>query len=464
MNDVNLDKLEEMADLAVRDESEKLKHQGKSSIVRFFFLLLLGAAMLAGIYFFTAGAKKKEVIKPKERDSVVTVARAYTASVPIEIRSIGNVLPFSVVNVVPQVSGQLKTVHFKQGAFVKKGELLFQIDPSPYEASLAQAEGNLAKDEAVVQQAEAALARDQAQLGQLEANMEKDRAQAAYAEKQNQRYKQLLGQGAVSHEQTDQMSTNLAVANATIQADLKQMENAKSVLDADRAAIRTAKGQMQADMAQVKTAKIQLGWTTIRSPIDGKTSSLNVYEGNVVTAQSNQPLVSIAQIKPIYVTFTVPEQHLDQLRHALKSKTLKLQADIGGVQENNVQGEVSFLENTVNTTTGTVTMRAAFANDDLKLFPGQFVDVTVSIPANRESVVIPNQAIQTTQQGPAVFVLGADNKVVLVPVDLDRTVGDNAAISKGLKPGDIVVTDGQMQLASGSKVRIVKEPKSTFHK
>lgn len=451
--------LKEMTELTRTDESEKLEQRQKPSIVRFVFLLLLGAAVLAGIWYFTNATKKAPIEKAKERDVPVTVATATKASVPIEIKSIGNVLAFSVVNVVPQVSGQLKTVHFKQGQFVHKGDLLFQIDPSPYEAMLAQAEGNVAKDEANVQQAEAALARDQAQVGQVQANMAKDKAQKELASRQNQRYNSLLSEGAVSHEQTDQMSTNLAVASATIEADMKAIENAKSVLDADRAAIKTAKGQLQADQALLHTAQIQLGWTTIRSPIDGKTSSLNVYEGNVVTAQSNAPLVSIAQVRPIYVNFTLPEQNLDKVRHALKAKTLKLQADIEGVKENGVTGDVSFLENTVNTTTGTVTMRASFPNTDHRLFPGMFVDVTASIPAVEDSIVIPTTALQTTQQGTAVFVVGPENKVALKPVELERSTADTAAISKGLKAGDIVVTDGQLSLSPGTKVKIVKGAK-----
>lgn len=452
--------LDEMTELTRADESEKVEQGQKPSFIRFVFLLLLGAAVLAGIWYFTAATKKAPVEKAKERNVPVTVEVAKTASVPVEIKSIGNVLPFSVVNVVPQVSGQLKTVFFRQGQHVHKGDLLFQIDPSAYEASLAQAEGNVAKDVANVQQAEATLARDEAQVGQVRANMEKDRAQKELAARQSQRYSSLLSQGAVSHEQTDQMSTNLAVASATIEADMKAIENAKSVLDADRAAIKTAKGQLAADQALMRTAQIQLGWTKISSPIDGKTSSLNVYEGNVVTAQSNQPLVSIAQVKPIYVNFTLPEQSLDQVRQALKAKTLKLQADIEGVKENGVTGNVSFLENTVNTTTGTVTMRAAFDNENQRLFPGQFVDVTVSIPAVENSVVIPTTALQTTQQGTAVFVVKPDKSVALVPVELERSTADTAAIKTGLKAGDVVVTDGQLSLSPGAKVRIVKGAKN----
>jgi multidrug efflux system membrane fusion protein len=448
-----------MAELT-RNETSIEKQAKRPGLVRFLFLLALGAVVLVGLWYFTTAMKKATPVDThKERTVSVSVAVAKSASVPIEIKSIGNVLAYSVVNVVPQVSGQLRQVYFRQGQYVKKGDLLFEIDPSLYQAALAQAQGNVDKDAANVQQAEAALARDQAQVGQAQANLMKDQAQASYAGKQNQRYNSLLTQGAVSHEQSDQMETNLSVANAAILADQKQIENTLSVVNADRAAIKTAQAQLETDRAIMRNAQIQLGWTTIRSPIDGKTGSLNVYAGNVVTAQNNQPLVSIAQVKPIYVTFTVPEQNLDQVRAALRAKTLKITANIEGVKANAVEGDVNFLENTVNTNTGTVTMRASFSNEDHHLFPGQFVDVTVSIPSNAPSVVVPTTALQTTQQGTAVFVVKPDNTVYLAPVTVDRSNVDIAALGSGIKTGDVVVTDGQLQLGPGTKVKVTQDNK-----
>lgn len=463
MNEVDLQKIEEMSKLSVT-ENERLSGAKKPGFLRFFFLLLFSAALAAGLYYFSQNKKAPaggDRFK-KDKDVLVRVTQAASASVPVEIKTIGNALPYSVVNIVPQVSGQLVSVHFKQGDFVKKGDLLFQIDSAPFEAARSQVLAAIAKDEAQIQQAEATLARDRAQLGQLEANMNKDKAQAGYASKQNKRYKELLSQGAVSHEQTDQMATNLAIADATIEADLKQLENAKSVLDADRAAIKTAQGQLQADKAALRSTEIQLGWTSIRSPITGKTSSLNVYEGNIVTAHGSQSLLSIAQIKPIYVTFAVPEQHLDRLRKSMHEGTLRIQADIGGIQENAVLGKVSFLENTVNTSTGTINMRASFENEDQKLFPGQFVDVTLRIPASADSIVVPNSAIQTTQSGPAVFLITSENKAVLCPVEIERSAGELSAVKGKIKAGDQVVVDGAMQLSNGSKVRIAKGARASL--
>lgn len=441
----------------VTQVNEPAKPKRGSSILRFLFMLLLGGAILGGLWYFTEGSKKPVVEPKKERGVPVTVATAVVSNVPVEIKSIGNVLPFSIVNVVPQVSGMLKKVCFKQGQIVRVGDPLFVIDPSAYQATLMQASGNVNKDTATVEQAKATLARDLAQVGQMEANLAKDQATADMAAIQAQRYAQLLKQGAVSKEQSDQMNTNLAVARATCEADKKQIENARSVVEADKAAIQTAMGQRQADQGAKQTAQIQLGWTTIRSPIKGRTGSLNVYEGNVVTAQSNTPLVSIAQVEPIYVTFTVPEQYLDQVRRALANKTLTIQADIEGVKANAVKGEVSFIENTVNTSTGTVVMRAAFDNEDHRLFPGQFVDVTAIIPSQGSTIVVPNTALQTTQQGTAVYVVDPKTqKAQLCPVELLRSSADTAAIGSGIKAGDMVVTDGQLQLGPGVKVRIIK--------
>ena len=456
-NNINLQELEKMTELIRADESKKLGRSRKSSFLRFIFLLLLGCVLLAGLWYFIDKTKSPPADLKKDREVPVTVTTALESTVPVEIRSIGNVLPFSVVNVIPQVSGQLKKVCFKQGQNVKVGDPLFVIDPSAYQATLLQASGNVNKDSATIDQAKAALGRDQAQVGQMQANLAKDQATSDMAVIQAERYAQLLKQGAVSKEQSDQMNTNLAVARATCDADRKQLENARSVVEADKAAIQTAMGQRQADQGAQQTAQIQLGWTTISSPLNGKTGSLNVYEGNVVTAQSNTPLVSIAQVEPIYVTFTVPEQYLDQVRNAMKNKTLKIQADIEGVKANAVKGDVSFIENTVNTTTGTVVMRAAFDNEDHRLFPGQFVDVTVSIPSQGTTVVVPNTALQTTQQGTAVFVVDPRNNTVqLSPVEILRSSADTAAIGKGIKAGDVVVTDGQLQLAPGVKVKIIK--------
>ena len=441
------------------ESPERVRQERKGSLTTRIILILLAIGLLAGAPFaynqFFAGDKDKKAAKDKSVP--ITVAKATIQEVPISIRSIGNVLSYTVVNVVPQVGGQLKKVYFTQGQAVKKGDLLFQIDPVQYDAVYKQMLGNVARDKAQVQQAQATLEKDISLVGSLRANLLKDSAQNKYASVELSRYNLLQQEGAVSREQSDQTVTNAATAQATTESDQKMIENAEATVKGDRAAIDTAKGTLQADQAAAENAKIQLGWTQIRSPIDGRTSSLNVYEGNVVTANAPAPLVTIDQVQPIYVNFTVPEQYLDEVRKNLQKGTLSVDALIEGKKKNAVNGAVSFLQNTVDTTTGTVQLRAAFANTDLKLYPGQFVDVVVSMPPDGQTVVVPAKALQTTQQGTAVYIVQPDNTVIFSPVDVARTFGDIAALSKGVQNGDTVVTDGQLQLTPGAKIQVVKD-------
>lgn len=415
-------------------------------------LVLLLAASL-GTYALMQ-KKAGDNVVPKERKVPVNVATAAEKALPIELRSIGNVTPYSVVNIVPQVGGQLLHVYFTQGNYVHKGDLLFQIDPRSYQAALDQAEGNVARDIAQIEAARANLAKDNAQIGQAEANLTRDKAQAVYAGVQKNRYEMLVREGAVSHEQSDQVDTNSTQANATIQADMKVIENARAVAKADEAAIATAQGTLKADQGIAEQARIQLGWTKIYSPIDGLIGSLNVYEGNVVSANTTSPLVTIAQMDPIYVSVTVPEQYLDDLRRSQKEGTLVLEAMVEGRKTEAVRGDISFMENTVNTSTGTILLRAKFANSNQKLFPGQFVDVVIKMPPSGTSVVVPSRSVITTQQGNSVYVLGEGNTAKLMTVKVGQTSGDEIAVTDGLKVGDVVVTDGQLQLSPGAKVKI----------
>lgn len=448
-----------------------------SGLMKLLVFLILGAAVIAlGYWMLNMRAPSGHGENKKNHPVPVTVATARVQNVPIQIRSIGNVMPYSVVNVMPQVSGQLTKVFFTQGQFVKKGDLLFQIDPRPYQAAYDQVMGNVAKDQAGIETAQANLSRDQAQIGVLQATLSKDTESAKYADAERSRYASLVHEGAVSHEQSDQMATNAATAQAQIDADKKAVQNAREVVKADRANVLTAKAQLEADQAAANNAKLQLSWCQIHSPIDGRTGSLNVYEGNIVSGGGGgagstvvaggagggqQPLVTIDQIQPIYIQFTLPEQSLDPIRSSMAKGTLKVEAMIEGQRTDSVVGTVSFLENTVSTTSGTVSLRATFANTSKRLFPGQFVDVIVSMPPDGNSVVVPASAVQTTQQGNAVYVVTSDNTAKFVPVQLSRTIGDLAAIGKGVNAGDVVVTDGQLQLMPGSKVSIEKNADQT---
>lgn len=432
----------------------------KGPPIKLMILLLIGVGACVAAFFYFRSPSKLEsgrgqaLSNKRDRIVPVAVATARIQEIPIQLRTIGNVLPYSVVNVVPQVNGQLMKVMFTQGQFVKKGDLLFQIDPRSYEAAVQQAEGTVAKDRAGVNAAKANLEKDKTQVGMANATLKKDLASLQFAQTMQKRYGTLVQQGAVSREQSDQMATNAETAQAVIDSDRKAIENTKEVLNADRAAIATAEGTLAADLAAVRTAKLQLEWTQIRSPLDGRTGSLNVYEGNVVQANQATPLVTISQVSPIYIQFTLPEKDLNQIRQAITNKTLKVEALIGGEKADTVLGTVSFMQSTVDTASGTVVMRATFANASKKLYPGQFVDIVVTMPAEGQTVVVPATALQTSQQGNSVYIVKPNNTVDFVSVDLRRTFGDLAAVGSGLKDGDVVVTDGQLQLTPGARISI----------
>jgi multidrug efflux system membrane fusion protein len=422
-------------------------------VVQMLVLFLIGV----GVAYYFFGPRKADPgdRKGKDRVAAVTIAVAQKQAVPIEIRTTGNVQAYTVVNVLPQVGGQLMKVCFTQGDFVKKGDLLFQIDTRQYKAAYDQAMGNVDRDKAQIQAAQANMAKDQAQVGSYEANLTKDQAQLKFSTAEDTRYNTLVGQGAVSREQSDQMVANATAAQATVSSDKMQIENGKAVVASDRAQIETARGTLEVDQAAARNASVQLSWCQIRSPMDGRTSTLNVYEGNVVAANNQTPLVTIAQVHPIYISFTVPEEYLGQVRRCLNDGTLKVKALIEGIRTDTVLGNASFLEYTVNTSSGTALLRATFANDDNRLYPGQFVDVIVTMPPDGDSVVVPANAVQTTQQGNSVYVAQPDNTVNLVRVDLKRTYGDWAAIGSGINAGDKVVVDGQLQLTPGAKIKVV---------
>lgn len=421
--------------------------------------------IIAVALFFYFFAPKKDNQKRGARVAPVAVATAQQQAVPIEIRTTGNVQAYSVVNVLPQVGGQLTKVCFTQGDFVKKGQLLFEIDPRPFQATYDEAMGNVAKDKAQIQVAQAALTKDQAQVGSYKANLARDLGQLSFTKVEKARYDTLVKQGAVSKEQYDQMTTNETSAEATVNSDKETIKNGQAAVEGDQAQIATAKGMLEVDQATARSAAISLGWCRIRSPMDGRTSTLNVYEGNVVTANNTQtPLVTIAQVQPIYISFSVPEEYLTSVRRCLNAGTLVVKALIEGLRTDTVLGNASFLEYTVNTTSGTALLRATFPNTDMRLYPGQFVDVIVTMPPDGESIVVPANAVQTTQQGNSVYVVQSDNTVNLVRVDLKRTYGDWAAIAHGIAAGDVVVTDGQLALTPGAKVKIIKTEQVPRHR
>jgi multidrug efflux system membrane fusion protein len=354
---------------------------------------------MAAFLLLVAGCSNKEAVQAAKPIAAAPVRIATVASrtMPVELQAIGNVEAISTVSIKAQISGQLMRVHFKEGDFVKKGQLLFTIDRAPFEAALRQAEGTLAKDE----------------------------AQSLNSKLDAERYQGLGKQGVVSKQQVDAAG---AAANAMA-------------------------ATVAADKAAVETAKINLEYTSIYSPINGRTGSVGVKEGNLVKANDVPILVTINQIEPIYVSFSIPEQQLAELKQYSNSKSLKVEAAPQGSTQH-FQGKLTFIDNSVDLTTGTIKLKATFDNAAHALWPGQFADVNLTLKSQPNAIVVPTAALQTSQSGTYVYVVDQDLTAKQQPVKVGWNVGEETVVASGLQPGQRVVTDGQLRLTPGAKVDI----------
>jgi len=396
---------------------------------------------------------KAESKQPQSSPSVpVAVATVEQKTVPVQVQAIGTVEAYTVVSVKAQVGGELVRVHFKEGQDVRKRDLLFTIDPRPLEAALAQAQASLAKDIGQLEQARAMLQRDLARVSQAQAALARDQAQAKNAEVEAKRYADLVKRELIAQEQYDQFRTTADSLAATLRADEADIKGAEQTVRADEAAIKSAEQTVRADEAAVDNVKIQLGYTVIRSPVDGRTGSLMLHEGNVVNP-NNSILVVIHQIQPIYVSFTVPQQQLPAIKRYMADSKLEVRAlPTGDVQP--LQGVVTFVDNAVDQTTGTIRLKATFANEEKRLWPGQFVNVDLTLTTEPNALVVPSAALQTGQQGQYVFVVKDDSIVEVRHVVAKRTQGSETIIADGLRAGEAVVVDGQPRLVPGGKVEV----------
>jgi multidrug efflux system membrane fusion protein len=385
----------------------------------------------------------------------VTVAPAAERPVPVQLRANGTAQAYSSVTVMSQVDGQLSRVHFTEGQDVRRGDLLFTLDQRPFEATLHQAEANLGRDLAQREQGEAALAQSTAGEKQVEANLARDMAQYENAKLEERRYQELFQDGAVSREQYDQAHTTALALQGTIQADRAAVTNAQAAIRAAQAAVENFKAAIQADQAVVENARIQLGYTEIRSPMAGRTGNLLVHAGGTVKARDQaSSLVVINQIHPIYVAFSVPEQSLADIRKYRATGTIRVEALVPGQEDHPERGELTFVNNTVDPSTGTIQLKATFGNPDNRLWPGQFLDVVLTLTTIPDAVMIPSQAIQTGQQGSFVFVVKPDQTVEARPIVSGRVVDDQTVVERGLAPGEQIVIEGQIRLVPGARVEI----------
>jgi membrane fusion protein, multidrug efflux system len=360
-------------------------------------------ALLAAFVALAAACRKDAA--PPRPTVPVTVAAVQRQSVPQEISAIGTVTPIQTVAVRAQVSGTLLRVAFQEGDEVQPGQLLFQIDPRPFQASLDQALANLAKDH----------------------------AQLVNARQEVARYQTLVQNDLATQEQFDQFKANADAAQAAVVAD----------------------------SAAVQTARLNLEYTTIKAQIAGRTGSLLLREGNLVPINGATPLVVVNQIRPIAISFSVPQKYLDDIQHfnALGRLPVEIQAsnDTSAVQ----RGTLIFINNQVDTTTGTIQLKATFANADRKLWPGEFVAVRLVLNVERNVLTVPSQAVMTGQNGTYVYLVNPDRSVRTQDVTVGRSAGDFVVITKGLVDGQRVVTDGQLRLVPGAKVEVKTAGDST---
>ncbi len=351
-------------------------------------LALIGAAL---------GCAKANKAAPIEAVPV-RVGSVVQRAVPLQIRNVGTIQPYVAVSVRAQVSGQIMQVHFREGQDLKKGELLFSVDPRPYEAALAQAE--------------AALARERAQMENAQTDV--------------QRYEDLVKKDYVTQQQYDSVKANAAATAATVRLN----------------------------QASVERARLDLAFCSIRAPIDGRSGSILVQSGNVVKA-NDAVLVTINQIAPIYLTFAVPERELPEIRRRQNAGSLVVEAEEPGNGKSLGRGELTFVDNTVDRATGTITLKATFENADRVLWPGEFVNAVLTLTTEQGAIVAPIGAVQNGQQGTFAFVVKADRTVESRPVTVARGIADGVLIASGLAAGETVVTDGQLRLSPGAKIEVL---------
>jgi len=363
-------------------------------------LILMGLLSLFAVVFSGCGSAKKDDPAKARRDrpAPVTVSPVVQKTVPVELSAIGNVEAYSSVAVKSRIGGELKKVHFLEGQPVRQGDLILTIDPLPYEAALKQAQANVARTVALTKKADEDL----------------------------RRYQDLIQKEYISQEQYDQARANVEALQATLKADQAAVEN----------------------------ARLNLGFCLIQAPLTGATGSLLARPGAQIKANDDKAMVTINQVQPIYASFSVPEQYLSEIQKYARQGGLKVKALLGDNEPLAEEGRLTFIDNTVDSSTGTIRLKGTFANQDRKLWPGQFVKVTLSLTSQPNALVIPSQALQTGIKGQYVFVVTPELKAETRPVVVGRAFDGQTVIEKGLRAGEQVITDGQFLVVPGGKVQI----------
>ena len=384
--------------------------------------ILCAIVLITGTY--VSACTENKAAAPPPPGIPVVVTKVLEKAMPVQVTSVGNVESIATVAIKAQVTGELLQVHFQEGDFVKKGQLLFTIDPRPFEAQIRQVQGNIARDTAAMHQAEANLARDM--------------AQAQFAKTQTQRYSTLTQRGLISTDTSEQVKSQAAALDESVRAD--------------RAAIESAQAALKGSEGALETAKLQLSYATIYSPISGRTGAVLLKAGNLIKA-ADAPIVVINQVDPIYVNFTVPQQYWADVNKHMTAGDLHVVAT-APQDRTPKEGKVIFVDNAVDASTGTLHIRASFDNADNRFLSGMFVNVILKLSEQPNAKVIPTQAITDGQNGTFVYVAKSDNTVEVRPIVTTRNFEGEAVIDKGLETNESVVIDGQSRLANGAKVQI----------
>ena len=408
--------------------------------------------LLTGLSACAASAARSP--RHQENQAIPVVSTRVTRQmVPSLIQTTGTVQPYSTIALKSQIDGQLIGVYFREGQMVRRGERLFRMDSRPLQAALDQAIAKQAKAIAQVRQAQAQLAQAQAQVNQAQATVARDQAQVKNANVEAQRYAELVNQGAVTQEQAEQYRTNAAAQQATVIADQSNVGNAIAAVESAKANVQNAQAAVNAAEAQVETARVQLSYASIDAPIDGQLGKLNVNQGNLVKANDTNPLATLNQVNPIYVEFSIPQGQLPDLKKYQAQHPLQVTAKSPQDSGKPLRGELVFVDNGVDNTTGTIKLRASFTNADGRLTPGQFVNVVLTLSEVPNAIVVPASAVQAGQTGSFVYVIKPDQTVEVRKITTGQTVANRTVIQRGLQVGDRVVTDGQFNLAPGATVR-----------
>jgi multidrug efflux system membrane fusion protein len=363
-------------------------------------IFLLAVLAVAAFIVFQANRGSRADTQKGPPAVPVTAAPVVTKTVPVRLSAIGNVEPYTTVALKARVDGQIVSVRFKEGEEVRQGAILFEIDPRPFAAALKQSQANLLKDQALL-----------------------DRAN-----QQEARYKDLLAKNFISADAYEQVRTNAETAKATVAADQAAIEN----------------------------SRLSLEYCTIRAPVTGYAGRIQIQQGNLVKANDVNALVTINQVVPVYASFSVPEQNIADIRKYQANGELKVQATFTNAAHAPIAGKLSFLDNSADMTTGTIKLKAEFANTDKALWPGQFVNVVLTLYDQKDAIVAPSAAVQNGPGGQYVFVVKPDLTAELRNIKIARAEGDDTIVASGLKAGEQVVTVGQVRLAPGMRVSLSK--------